>query len=147
METSKITNEVYTKMKKRMVPKLILDISLFTIAAIAYTVFVSYCLYSDLTFERVTTDITATYRPSLSLIIWGISFYVLYVVVMFVLIKKIKKSVNSLRHFYLNDHEAVNLVTDDFNYGFGGRPLTVGEVMESSRPALIYTKTFLKWRA
>ena len=159
METSKITNEVFTYTKKKVVPQLILKICLLTITAIAYTVFVIHCLYTDLTFSaepreltndillnRYSDDITTLNNPNRPLLLYGIAFYVVYLIVMFVIIKNIIKSVNTLRHFQLNDLNAVNLVTDDFQDGFSGKSSTVANAMFGSNPARVYMDTFLKFK-
>lgn len=159
METSKITNEVFTHTKKRTVPKLVLTISLLTITAIAYTALVIHCLYTDLTFSaepreltndillnRFSYDITSLDNPNRPLLFYGIAFYVVYLILMFVIIRKIIKSVKILRQFQLNDINAVNLVTDDFQDGFSGKSSTVANAMFGSNPARVYMDTFLKYK-
>ena len=135
METSKITNEVFINTKKRIVPKKILTIFLSVIVALTYTAFVIHCLYTDLTFK-------ATDNLNGSFIFYGIAFYVIYLIMMFVIIKSIYKSVKALHQFHMNDYNAVNLVTDDFQDELSSKSATVANAIVNSNSARVFLDTF-----
>ena len=141
METRQITYEVFTKIKKRIVPKLILSISILSITAIAYTAFVIHCLSIDISYFNVSYFDD----PNFTLIFCGMAFYSLYILVMGLSARYIIKSVKTIRHFHMNDFEAVDLVTDDFLDGSTGKKSTVAGAIFNSNPSKVYLDTFLKY--
>ena len=115
METRQLSKEEWKNLKTRIIPKLILKISLLSIISVVYTAFVMHCITTDISY--FTNSANAT-DPSLSLILYGILFYALYMILMFISVKNVIKAISILRHINSDDQKAVELVTDDYSCGY-----------------------------
>ena len=121
--------------------KMTLIISVLSITVLAYTAFAIYCFITDISYLINTTAIQ---EASHTAQLMGIAFYVVYMVVMYISVKKIKDSVSIYRHFKLDDYKAVDLLPDDFKFGYRGKKATVANSIVNSNPGRLYIDTFLK---
>lgn len=141
METRQISKEEWSILKKKVISKMSIKTSILSIIAIAYTVFVTYCFITDISYLINTTAIQ---DASLTAKLMGIAFYVVYMIIMYISVKKIKNNILIIRHFYLDDYKAVDLISDDFKEGYTGKRATVSYSFASANPARIYFEEFLK---